>query len=131
MNDIKRLSSGEAEVGHGADKAKLTIATLLVIAGIVGYYVLSAQAGWIRWASVVAGLVLGIVVYATSNYGSQTKQFFQDSRIELRKVIWPTREETGRVTLVVFAFVIVAGLFFWGLDFILGLITRAVTGQGG
>jgi len=131
MNDTKRLSSGDAEVGHGADKAKLTIGAILVLAGIVGYYVLSDQASWIRWAAVFAGLVLGIVVYATSSYGSQTKQFFLDSRIELRKVVWPTREETGRVTLVVFAFVIVAGLFFWGLDFILGWITRAVTGQGG
>jgi preprotein translocase subunit SecE len=54
-----------------------------------------------------------------------------DSRIELRKIVWPSRQETGMTTLVVFGFVIVAGLFFWVLDLVLAWATRALTGQGG
>ena len=131
MNDIKRLQSGEAEVGNAADKAKLTVAILLLVAGIVGYYILSSQAGWLRWLSVVAGLVLGVIVYATSNYGSDTKQFFLDSRVELRKIVWPNRQDTLKTTLAVFVFVIIAGVFFWLLDLGLGWATRALTGQGG
>ena len=57
----------------------------------------------------------------------------QSSRIELRKVVWPNRQETVQVTLVVFVMIIVLSLFFWGLDSLLGVITRwlATGGTGG
>jgi preprotein translocase subunit SecE len=114
-----------------ADKAKLGFAIALVIAGVVGYYVLEGSAAWLRWLSVAAGLALAALVVAFSRYGSEFRQFVELARIELRKVVWPSREETGMTTLVVFVFVIVAGLFFWGLDFLLAWATRALTGQGG
>jgi preprotein translocase subunit SecE len=52
------------------------------------------------------------------------------ARIELRKVVWPTRDDAGKTTLVVFAFVAVAGLFFWVLDLVLAWATKYLTGQG-
>jgi preprotein translocase subunit SecE len=79
---------------------------------------------------VAAGLVLAILVVAMSRYGTALKQFVLDSRVELRKIVWPSRNETGMTTLVVFVFVIAAGLFFWLLDFVLAWATRAFTGQG-
>jgi preprotein translocase subunit SecE len=115
----------------GADKAKLVIAVVLILAGIAGYYALDAQPTWMRWLSVVGGLVLGAVTFAWSKHGSDLWQFVLDSRIELRKIVWPNRQETGMTTLVVFGFVIVAGLFFWVLDLVLAWATRALTGQGG
>ena len=51
------------------------------------------------------------------------------ARIELRKVVWPEREETIKTTYVVFIFAIVMGLFFWGLDWVLTWLTRLLTGQ--
>ena len=114
-----------------ADKAKIAATILLVIGGIAGYYVLSAQPAWQRWLAVVGGIALGIVVFASSRQGREFWQFMLDSRIELRKIVWPSRQETGMTTLVVFAFVIVAGLFFWVLDLVLAWATRALTGQGG
>jgi preprotein translocase subunit SecE len=114
-----------------ADKAKITVAILLVIGGIAAYYVLSAQAAWIRWVAVLGGIVLGIAVFASSKPGRDFWQFMLDSRIELRKIVWPSRQETGMTTLVVFGFVIVAGLFFWVLDLVLAWATRILTGQGG
>ena len=56
-------------------------------------------------------------------------QFAIASRIELRKVVWPEREETIKTTYVVFIFAIVMGLFFWGLDWVLTWLTRVLTGQ--
>jgi preprotein translocase subunit SecE len=84
-----------------------------------------------RWLAVIGGVVLGIAVFASSKQGSEFWQFMLDSRIELRKIVWPSRQETGMTTLVVFGFVIVAGLFFWVLDLVLAWATRALTGQGG
>jgi preprotein translocase subunit SecE len=114
-----------------ADKAKITVTILLVIGGIAAYYLLSAQAPWMRWLAVIGGIVLGIAVFASSKQGREFWQFMLDSRIELRKIVWPSRQETGMTTLVVFGFVIVAGLFFWVLDLVLAWATRALTGQGG
>jgi len=113
-----------------ADKAKAAAAGLLVVGGITGYYVLAAQPAWERWLAVVAGIVLALVVFAWSSYGRRFWHFVLDSRVELRKVVWPTRQETGMTTLVVFGFVVVAGLFFWVLDLALAWATRALSGQG-
>ena len=114
-----------------ADKVKLAAAILIVIAGVAGYYVLASQASWIRWLPVIAGLGLGAVVVAFSRYGSEFRRFLELARIELRKVVWPTRQETLQTTLVVFGFVIVAGIFFWLLDLALAWATKALTGTGG
>ena len=114
-----------------ADKVKLAVAILIVIAGVVGYYVLAAQPSWLRWLAVAGSLVLAGVVVAFSHYGTQFRRFVELSRIELRKIVWPTRDDTLKTTAVVFGFVIVAGLFFWGLDWVLALATRFLTGQGG
>jgi preprotein translocase subunit SecE len=102
-----------------------------VLGGIVAFYVLHAQADWLRWLAVVAGVVLGAVVFAASDSGRAFWTFMHSARQELRKVVWPTRQETGMTTAVVFGFVVIAGLFFWGLDVFLSWATRLLTGQGG
>ena len=66
-----------------------------------------------------------------SSYGRDFWQFVLASRVELRKVVWPNRQETLQTTLVVLVFVLVSGLFFWLLDMVLAWITKQLTGQGG
>jgi preprotein translocase subunit SecE len=121
----------KVEAPGTADKAKLTVAVLIVTAGVVGYYLLAAQPTWLRWISVVVSVVLAGVVAAFSRYGAEFRRFVELSRIELRKIVWPSRNETGMTTLVVFVFVIAAGLFFWAVDWVLALATKFLTGQGG
>jgi preprotein translocase subunit SecE len=102
-----------------------------VLAGVAAFYVLRAQPDWLRWLSVLAGLVLAAAVFASSARGRAFWQFMLDARLELRKVVWPSRQETATTTAVVFGFVIIAGLFFWALDVFLSWATRMLTGQGG
>jgi preprotein translocase subunit SecE len=123
-DDIKQQVAGTA------DKAKLGVAILIVVAGVAAYYVLANLPTWLRWGAVVASLVLGGLVVTFSEYGREFRRFVELSRVELRKIVWPTRQETGQTTLVVFIFVIVAGLFFWALDWVLALATKYLTGQG-
>ena len=120
----------KAQEGGAVNTAKLVIAILLVLAGVAGFYLLSSQAAWLRWLAVVGGMVLGAVVIAFSRYGTDLKQFVALSRIELRKIVWPNRQETGMTTLVVLGFVVIAGLFFWGIDLVLAWATQALTRQG-
>jgi preprotein translocase subunit SecE len=120
----------KAQDGGSADTAKLVFAILFAVAGVAGFYLLDSQPIWVRWISVVVGLVVGGLIIAFSQYGSDLKKFIALSNIELRKIVWPTRNETGMTTLVVLGFVVVAGLFFWGLDVVLAWATQALTKQG-
>jgi preprotein translocase subunit SecE len=123
--DIKAQDAGTA------DKLKLAAAIVIVMGGVAAYYVLANQAVWIRWLPVVGSLLLAAVVVAFSRYGGEFRRFLDLARIELRKIVWPTRQETLQTTLVVFGFVIVAGIFFWVLDLVLAWATKALTGTGG
>jgi len=124
-DDIKVQDAG------AADKVKLAVAVLIVIAGVAGYYVLADHATWLRWLAVVGSLVLAAVVVAFSRYGTALRRFVELSRTELRKIVWPSRQETLQTTLVVFIFVAAAGFFFWLLDLALAWATKALTGAGG
>jgi preprotein translocase subunit SecE len=120
----------KAQDGGPADTAKLVFAILFAVAGVAGFYLLSNQPLWLRWVSVAAGLVIGGLVIAFSQYGSDLKKFIALSNIELRKIVWPNRQETLMTTAVVLGFVLIAGLFFWGLDVVLAWATQALTKQG-
>ena len=99
------------------------------------YWLKGEQADWVRWAVFAGALVLGLLTFAVSEYGRGLWKFVLEARIELYKVFWPTREETGSMTIVVFGFVLIMSFFFWGVDTLLGWATRSllgsVTGTGG
>ena len=112
------------------DTVKLVAATAVLAAGIAGFYVLAAQPIWARWLIVLAAFAGAVFVALQSYQGKIFRQFVQTARIELRKVVWPNRQETLQVTLLVFVMLVVLGLFFWGLDLLLGSLTRWLTGRG-
>jgi preprotein translocase subunit SecE len=116
--------------GDVAGNMTVGVAIALLIAGIAAYYLLDTRPDWQRWGIAGAGLVAAIGVFAISPLGRRFWQFILDSRIELRKVVWPNRQETLQTTAVVFGFIVIAGLFFWVLDLLLAWITRLLTGQG-
>jgi preprotein translocase subunit SecE len=89
------------------DTAKLLAAAGIVLVGFVAYYYFQSAQGRALW------------------------QFIQASRVELRKVVWPTREETIQTTIAVLIFAVIMGTFFWLLDILLLYVTSKVTGQGG
>jgi preprotein translocase subunit SecE len=111
------------------DTALIVMSVLALFVGIGAFYWYEDQALPIRIAMVVVGLGLGAGLAWFSWYGREFWQFAQVSRIELRKVVWPSRDETVKTTYVVFIFAIVMGLFFWGLDWVLTWMTRLLTGQ--
>ena len=113
------------------DALKLAAGVVILAAGIAGFYLLADLPIWLRWIIVLAALVLGALVSLQSLQGRTFWSFVQSARVELRKVVWPNRQETLQVTLVVFVMIIVLGLFFWGIDTLLGFLTKWLTGRGG
>ena len=113
-----------------ADKIKLLVAVLLVIAGLAGFYFFADAPAVVRVLSVVAGLVLAGVVVGMSAPGKRFFSFALAARDEAKKVVWPTRKETIQMTGVVIAFVVVMALFMWTVDGILLWLVRLAMGQG-
>ncbi|SAI03533.1 preprotein translocase subunit SecE [Bordetella ansorpii] len=99
-----------------ADRVKLGLAVLVIIAGIVGFSVLGAQPLAARVGVFIGSLVIAAVIAWFSEPGRRTISFGQESYNEVKRVSWPTRKETMQMTGIVFAFVAVMGLFMWLLD---------------
>jgi preprotein translocase subunit SecE len=128
MNDEAKQQTAEPT---GSDTAKLVAAIILVVGGIVAFYVLKSRPEvWASWVAMFGAFLLGILLFAFSRYGRNFWQFVLESRVELRKVFWPTRQETFTTTLVVLVFVVIASIFFWLLDLGLASVTKFFTGQG-
>ncbi|OZI28261.1 preprotein translocase subunit SecE [Bordetella genomosp. 1] len=99
-----------------ADRIKLGLAVLVVIAGIVGFSVLSAQPTAARVGVFVGSLVVAALIAWFSEPGRRTISFAGESYNEVKRVAWPTRKETFQMTGIIFAFVAVMGIFMWVLD---------------
>jgi len=99
-----------------ADKFKLALAVLLVLAGLGGFYALGAEGVWVQWGVLVSALVAALVVFFVSIHGRQLVAFGRDAWREVQKVVWPTRKESIQMTAYVFGFVVIMALFLWLTD---------------
>ena len=111
------MASSQVEtVSTNADKAKLGLAVVLLLASLVGFYLLAKQGQVAQWGALIAGLVAAVVVFLSSELGKQFLAFWRDSWREVKKVVWPARKEAMQMTAYVFAFVVVMALFLWLTD---------------
>ncbi len=113
------------------DTVKLVLAAAVLLGGIAAYYVYENESLLLRVAGVLVAFAVGAVIAFQSAQGQALWTFIQGSRIEIRKVVWPTRQETLQTTLTVMVFALLLGIFFWILDLVLLWGTRLVLGQGG
>jgi preprotein translocase subunit SecE len=120
-----------SSIASGKDTALMVVSGLALLAGIVAFYWYDDQSLVLRIAIVLVALAASLGLAWLSWYGRQFWQFALGSRVELRKVVWPEREETIKTTYVVFIFAGIMGVFFWALDWVLTWLTRILTGQGG
>ncbi len=103
-------------VSTGADKAKLAVSAALLIGAVVAFYMLAKQDLWLRVVVLLVLAAASIVTFFTSEAGKQLIAFGRDSVREVKKVVWPTRNEALQMTGYVFAFVVVMALFMWLTD---------------
>ncbi|WP_428101493.1 preprotein translocase subunit SecE [Candidatus Rariloculus sp.] len=113
------------------DTVKIFLALVILIGSIVGYYYYANESALLRAVGVLVAFVVAVWVAFQSVQGQTLWKFIQGSRVELRKVVWPTREETLQTTGVVLLSATIMGVFFWLLDLFLLWFTTLVTGQGG
>ena len=103
-------------ISTGADKAKLAGAVLLLVGGVVAYYLLGKQDLWVRVLALLVLMAGAVAMFFISETGRQLIAFGRDAVKETKKVVWPARKEAMQMTGYVFAFVVVMALFLFLTD---------------
>ncbi|GAM57697.1 preprotein translocase subunit secE [Vibrio ishigakensis] len=111
-----------------ADIFKWIVAFALLAAAVVGNYLYGEMSVVVRAAGVVVLIAAALGVAATTTKGKAAITFARESRMEIRKVVWPTRQETMQTTLIVLAVSIVMALVLWGIDGIMVRLVALATG---
>lgn len=117
------MSNHPAQTANGAnDRVKVILAVVASIAGIIGFYFFSDKPALIRAGILVAGLLIGAGFAWFSSSGRNFLVFARESVRETKKVVWPSRNDTLRVTAIVFGFVLIMAVFLWGADNVLEFV---------
>jgi preprotein translocase subunit SecE len=103
-------------INTGAEKAKLAIASAMVVVALAGFYLLGKQGALIQWAVLLVGLAVSVGIFFTSEAGKELVAFGRDAWREVKKVVWPARKEAIQITAYVFGFVLVMAMFLWLTD---------------
>lgn len=107
------------------------LVVLLLIVGVVANYYFSSVALALRLSGWIVLVCIVVLLVSKTSSGQKLWQFSKEARIELRKVVWPTREETIRTTMMVGAMVVAVSLVLWGIDSVLLSLVNWLSGRGG
>ena len=107
---------------NAGDIGKLVLAGLVLVAGVFAYSWFSNDASIpssVRMLGVLAALVISLAIAAFTALGRRVRNFLAESQFEMRKVVWPTRDETLKTTAIIIVVVIVLSLMLGLIDLIL------------
>ena len=125
------VAKTETEVSNKLDTFKLVLAIAVLLAGIGGFYYYADASLLYRVLGLVGMVVVAVGIALTTGTGHAILSFGREARAEVRKVVWPTRQETVQTTLMVVVAVIILGIFLWLVDMVLLKAVQLLTGQGG
>jgi len=125
------VAKAETEESGKLDSLKFLIAIALLVGGIWQFYYFEEESQLYRILGLLAMVVMAMLVMYTTRMGYGVWLFARDARTEVRKVIWPSRQETMQTTLMVVVMVILVGIMLWLIDMVLRWGILMITGQGG
>ena len=120
-----RGQGAQRKTGRG-NGAKLFLAAALIVAGAIGFSFLFQQPLYVRGAVLGVSLLLsGLIVFFWCDTGPSLIRYIKDSVVEIKKVVWPPKNEAWRNTFFVLIFTAVLTLFLWLVDsFLVWLFTK-------
>lgn len=126
------IQTTEQQAGSSAKDTALLIAALAVlVGGMVAFYYYATQFNLlVRWLIMLGSLAAALALSYQTRLGREVWGYVVGARIELRKVVWPTRQESVQATLMIAVVVLITALLLWGLDSLLLWGVEAVTGRG-
>ncbi|MET0067599.1 MAG: preprotein translocase subunit SecE [Candidatus Thiodiazotropha sp.] len=121
--------NGKSQVeATGLDTVKLFLAVGIIVGAIVGFYYLDGYSQLLRVLGLLVLIGAATLLAYQTAVGRTIWDFASASKMEVRKVVWPSRQETMQTTLIVFVMVLLMGIVLWLFDMMLGAILRALTG---
>ena len=122
------VTKTEQQVSSGFDAVKLLVSLVILVAGVIGFYYFKDEAQLLRVLGILTVVVIAFGIVATTQIGRKSLGFARDARVEVRKVVWPTRQETTQTTIVVLIMVLVVAIMLWLIDMFLGWGVRSLLG---
>ena len=123
MADIEQTTVTAGAAANGlTNKLKWAVVVLMVVFAVVGNLHFAGSPLAIRAAALIVVGVVALFLAKTTSQGGMAWEFIKESRLEMRKVVWPTRQETIQTTGLVIAVVAIMSLILWGVDSIFALI---------
>jgi preprotein translocase subunit SecE len=113
-----------------ADKIRYLLASLLLVSSLVAYYILVDLPLAVRVLMILVGSGAALGVVWSTLFGQNTRKHLQDTQREVRQVVWPSREQAVRMTMIVFAAIAFVGVFLWLVDMFFLWGVQALTGRG-
>ena len=110
------------------DTVKLGLAVLILLSGLVGYYYYAEYSNLYRVLGVLVAAGVAIAVFGSTLRGQNLLGYLKNSRTEVRKMVWPTRQEALQTTLIVVVLVMLIAIFLWLIDMFLGWAVKFVIG---
>jgi len=110
------------------DTLKWIVGIGVISGAIIANSIYSQQPVFYRVLFVVVAFLVAFSVMSTTEKGRSFVQLVKDSRLELRKIVWPDRQDTLRTTLFVFIVVCISSIFLWAVDMALGAIVSRLIG---
>lgn len=124
-------SKVETAGANRLDTIKIAVSILLVVSATALFYVYAEHSLLVRVIGLLAAIAVAVLISFKTGKGQQLWGFIQDAQIEVRKVVWPTREETVQTTMIVILMVVLIAIFLWLLDMFLGWSIGLLLGRGG
>ncbi len=108
---------------------KWTLVGVLLVVGVYISY-LEAWPFYLRALALIGAMMCSGLMALSTGRGQAFILFLQSARNELRKVVWPTRQETIQVSIIVVVMVLIMSLILWSFDLVLFKLMAWLTGQG-
>ena len=117
------MTSNTENQGNALETVKWILVAVILIGTVIGNNIFSEESVLIRAIAVIVAAVIAGGIALQTNKGRQALEFASESRTEVRKVVWPTRQEAIQTTLIVLVVTAIMALVLWGLD---GILVRVV-----
>jgi len=121
-------ASTENQPSGSLDSLKWGLIFLILIGAVFANYYFGEQSVLIRALGVVVAVVIAGLIAMQTEKGRSAVLFAKESRTEVRKVVWPTRQEAVQTTGIVLIATLIMSLVMWGLDSVLFWLVGLITG---